>query len=77
MTLCVVLVALYIVIFVISVKSNEMESAIKVFMVIGYTTMVIGTFITAVVGDGDADLAKHLLMVPLSLNLIFLQIITS
>ncbi|MDM8205374.1 hypothetical protein QUW09_04520 [Ligilactobacillus salivarius] len=74
MTLCVVLVALYIVIFVISVKSNEMESAIKVFMVIGYTTMVIGTFITAVVGDGDADLAKHLLMVPLSLNLIFLQI---
>lgn len=75
MTLCVVLVALYIVIFVISVKSNEMESAIKVFMVIGYTTMVIGTFITAVVGDGDADLAKHLLMVPLSLNLIFLQII--
>ncbi|OQQ90737.1 glycan biosynthesis hexose transferase WsfD [Ligilactobacillus salivarius] len=76
MTLCVVLVALYIVIFVISVKSNEMESAIKVFMVIGYTTMVIGTFITAVVGDGDADLAKHLLMVPLSLNLIFLQIIS-
>ncbi|WHS06813.1 hypothetical protein O2U05_04845 [Ligilactobacillus salivarius] len=62
MTLCVVLVALYIVIFVISVKSNEMESAIKVFMVIGYTTMVIGTFITAVVGDGDADLAKHLLV---------------
>lgn len=76
MTLCVVLVALYIVIFVISVKSNEMESAIKVFMVIGYTTMVIGTFITAVVGDGDADLAKHLLMVPLSLNSIFLQIIS-
>ncbi|MDF4187732.1 hypothetical protein PV941_01390 [Ligilactobacillus salivarius] len=76
MTLCVVLVALYIVIFIISVKSNEMESAIKVFMVIGYTTMVIGTFITAVVGDGDADLAKHLLMVPLSLNLIFLQIIS-
>lgn len=76
MTLCVVLVALYIVIFVTSVKSNEMESAIKVFMVIGYTTMVIGTFITAVVGDGDADLAKHLLMVPLSLNLIFLQIIS-
>lgn len=76
MTLCVVLVALYIVIFVISVKSNEMESAIKVFMVIGYTTMVIGTFITAVVGDGDADLAKHLLMVPLLLNLIFLQIIS-
>lgn len=76
MTLCVVLVALYIVIFVISVKSNEMESAIKVFMVIGYTTMVIGTFITAVVGDGDADLAKHLLIVPLSLNLIFLQIIS-
>ena len=76
MTLCVVLVALYIVIFVINVKSNEMESAIKVFMVIGYTTMVIGTFITAVVGDGDADLAKHLLMVPLSLNLIFLQIIS-
>lgn len=76
MTLCVVLVALYIVIFIISVKSNEMESAIKVFMVIGYTTMVIGTFITAVVGDGDADLAKHLLTVPLSLNLIFLQIIS-
>lgn len=72
MTLCVVLVALYIVIFVISVKSNEMESAIKVFMVIGYTTMVIGTFITAVVGDGDADLAKHLLMVPLSIKLNFL-----
>lgn len=72
MTLCVVLVALYIVIFVISVKSNEMESAIKAFMVIGYTTMVIGTFITAVVGDGDADLAKHLLMVPLSIKLNFL-----
>lgn len=75
LTLCVVLAIIYTIIFVIGIKSNEMAVAIKAFMMIGYATMIIGTFITAVVGDGDADLAKHLLIVPLALNLMFLQII--
>lgn len=75
LTLCVVLAALYTAVFVVGIRNNEPAVALKVFLMLGYLTMVIGTFITAVVGDGDADLAKHLLIVPLALNLIFLQLL--
>jgi hypothetical protein len=39
-------------------------------------TVVVFVPIISVIGDGDADLAKHLFMAPLSLDLVFILFIS-
>jgi len=45
---------------------------IRFFLVLGLLTVFIFVPIISIIGDGDADLAKHLFMVPVSLDLILL-----
>lgn len=73
--LCLVLAILYLVIGFMGFKNNEDESILKCFKMLAFVTIIMGTFVISIVGDGDADLAKHLIMVPLTLDLIFLEII--
>lgn len=45
---------------------------LRFFLVLGLLTIFIFVPIISIIGDGDADLAKHLFMVPVSLDLILL-----
>ena len=56
------------------VNNSGNESILKCFKMLSFVTIIIGTFVISIVGDGDADLAKHLIMVPLTLNLVILEI---
>lgn len=48
----------------------------RFFLVAGFLTIFIFVPIISIIGDGDADLAKHLFMVPVSIDLIFLLFIS-
>lgn len=74
--LCLILTVLYLIIGFLGFKNNETESILKCFKMLAFVTMILGTFVISIVGDGDADLAKHLIMVPLTLDLIILEIFT-
>lgn len=41
-------------------------------MILGLMTIVVFVPIVSIVGDGDADLAKHLFLIPISLNMALL-----
>ena len=72
--LCLALVILYLILGFIGFKNGENESILKCFKMLSFVTIIVGTFVISIVGDGDADLAKHLIMVPVTLNLIILEI---
>ncbi|MFT8767957.1 MAG: hypothetical protein ABF838_13980, partial [Lentilactobacillus hilgardii] len=72
--LCLVLLILYVIVGYVGFKNDENELILRCFRMIAFITMILGTFVISIVGDGDADLAKHLIMVPLTINLIILEI---
>lgn len=57
-------------------QEHRFEGAVRFFLVAGFLTIFIFVPIISIIGDGDADLAKHLFMVPVSIDLIFLLFIS-
>ncbi|WP_047999793.1 hypothetical protein [Lactiplantibacillus herbarum] len=56
-------------------KRHRSAGVLRFFLVIGLLTIFIFVPIISIIGDGDADLAKHLFMVPMSLDLILVMFI--
>ncbi|WP_395321294.1 hypothetical protein [Levilactobacillus parabrevis] len=54
---------------------HRVVNIVRFFLVTGLLTVFIFVPIISIIGDGDADLAKHLFMVPVSLDLIFITFI--
>lgn len=57
-------------------KKNRPHGVMRFLLVFGLITMILFVPIISIVGDGDADLAKHLFIIPVSLNLIFVLFIS-
>ncbi|MFC6180429.1 glycan biosynthesis hexose transferase WsfD [Lactiplantibacillus daowaiensis] len=57
-------------------RNHESEGVLRFFLVLGLLTMFIFVPIISIVGDGDADLAKHIFMVPVSIDLIFILFVS-
>lgn len=57
-------------------KEGRTWGVMRFFLVLGLITICVFVPIVSIIGDGDADLAKHLFMVPLSLDLIFIMLIS-
>lgn len=53
-------------------RQKQPMGVLRFFLVTGLLTIFIFVPIISIIGDGDADLAKHLFMVPVSLDLILL-----
>lgn len=49
---------------------------LRFFLIFGLMTIVIFVPIVSIIGDGDADLAKHLFLVPVSLNMSLLMFVS-
>lgn len=56
-------------------KRHYAAGVLRFFLVLGLLTIFIFVPIISIIGDGDADLAKHLFMVPMSLDLIVVMFI--
>lgn len=56
-------------------KARQPMGVLRFFLVVGLLTIFIFVPIISIIGDGDADLAKHLFMVPVSLDLILLTFV--
>lgn len=57
-------------------RKNRYQGILRFCLVLGCMTVVVFVPIISVIGDGDADLAKHLFMAPLSLDLVFILFIS-
>lgn len=76
---CLLVVALamvYLVGFYNDLRQRQIEGVLRFFLVLGFLTIFIFVPMVSLIGDGDADLAKHLFMVPVSIDLIFLLFIS-
>lgn len=73
--LSLVLVMVYGVSFYIDLKKGQAFGIMRFFLVLGLITICVFVPIVSIIGDGDADLAKHLFMVPVCLDLIFIMLI--
>jgi len=56
----------------IDMRNHRYMGILRFFLILGLMTVVIFVPIVSIVGDGDADLAKHLFMIPISLNMALL-----
>lgn len=74
--LAVVFLTIYLIGFLNDLQKNQFEGALRFFLVAGFLTIFIFVPIISIIGDGDADLAKHLFMVPVSFDLILLLFIS-
>lgn len=74
--LAVALVIVYLVGFYNDIRQQRIEGVLRFFLVLGLLTIFIFVPVISLIGDGDADLAKHLFMVPVSIDLIFLLFIS-
>ena len=74
--LAVVFIGVYAVSAYLDFKAGRYEAIMRFLLVLGLMTIVIFVPIISIIGDGDADLAKHLFMVPVSLDLLFLLLIS-
>lgn len=54
---------------------RRVVNVVRFFLVAGLLTVFIFVPIISIIGDGDADLAKHLFMVPVSLDLILITFV--
>ena len=66
----------YLVGFYNDLRQRQIEGIVRFFLVLGFLSIFIFVPIISLIGDGDADLAKHLFMVPVSIDLIFLLFIS-
>ena len=62
-------IAVYAVGFYLDLKSKRHLGILRFFLIFGLMTIVVFVPIVSIVGDGDADLAKHLFLIPVSLNI--------
>jgi hypothetical protein len=60
----------------IDFAAGRLFGVMRFFLVLGLMTICVFVPIVSIIGDGDADLAKHLFMVPLSLDLTFIMFIS-
>jgi len=74
--LAVALVMVYAVGMYNDFKQHAIEGVLRFFLVLGLLTIFIFVPIIAIVGDGDADLAKHIFMAPVSIDLIFVLFVS-
>ena len=74
--LVVALVMVYLVGFYNDLRQQRIEGVLRFFLVLGFLSIFIFVPIISIIGDGDADLAKHLFMVPVSIDLIVLLFIS-
>lgn len=51
------------------IRDGDPEMVVRLALIIANMAIIFMTFIASVIGDGDADLAKHLFMVPLCTDL--------
>lgn len=56
----------------LDMRSKRYMGILRFFIVFGLMSVVVFVPIVSIVGDGDADLAKHLFMIPVSLNVTLL-----
>ena len=62
-------IAVYAVGFYLDLKAKRHLGILRFFLIFGLMTIVVFVPIVSIVGDGDADLAKHLFLIPVSLNI--------
>lgn len=60
----------------LDLKAKRPGGIIRFFLITGLMTICVFVPIISIIGDGDADLAKHLFMVPVCYNLTFLCFIS-
>ncbi|QMT83282.1 hypothetical protein [Companilactobacillus pabuli] len=65
-------IAVYSVGLYLDFKSDRYMGILRFFLILGLMTIVVFVPIVSIVGDGDADLAKHLFLIPISLNMALL-----
>jgi hypothetical protein len=69
-------IAVYSVGFYLDIKAKRYMGILRFFLIFGLMTVVVFVPIVSIVGDGDADLAKHLFLVPVSLNMSLLMFVS-
>lgn len=69
-------IAVYSVGFYLDIRAGRYMGILRFFLIFGLMTVVVFVPIVSIVGDGDADLAKHLFMIPVSLNISLLMFIS-
>lgn len=74
--LAITFVAVYAVSAYIDFVAGRLFGVVRFFLVLGLMTICVFVPIVSIIGDGDADLAKHLFMVPLSLDFTFIMFIS-
>lgn len=74
--LALALIMVYAVGFYNDLKAGAFEGILRFFLVLGYLTIFVLGPAMVIIGSGDADLAKHLFMVPVSIDLIFLLFVS-
>ncbi|WP_191988113.1 glycan biosynthesis hexose transferase WsfD [Lapidilactobacillus wuchangensis] len=57
-------------------KHQRSENIVRLALVIGCSAMIIAVCLISIIGDGDADLAKHLFMAPLAVDLLTVLLIS-
>jgi len=60
----------------IDMRNHRHMGILRFFLIFGLMTVVVFVPIVSIVGDGDADLAKHLFMIPISLNMALLMFVS-
>jgi uncharacterized membrane protein YedE/YeeE len=69
-------VAVYAVSAYIDFVAGRLFGVVRFFLILGLMSICVFVPIVSIIGDGDADLAKHLFMVPLSLDFTFIMFIS-
>nr|WP_225353135.1 hypothetical protein [Secundilactobacillus paracollinoides] len=74
--LAVAFIAIYSVSAWLDYRAKRTGGLIRFFLVTGLMTVCVFVPIISIIGDGDADLAKHLFMVPVCYNLTFILFVS-
>ncbi|WP_432446108.1 hypothetical protein [Companilactobacillus alimentarius] len=69
-------ISVYSVGFYLDIKAKRYMGILRFFLIFGLMTIVIFVPIVSIIGDGDADLTKHLFLVPVSLNMSLLMFVS-
>ena len=69
-------IGVYGVSFYLDLRSGRYEGVMRLFLVFGMCTIFIFVPVVSIIGDGDADLAKHIFMGPVAWDLIFVLFIS-
>lgn len=73
--LAVVLILVFSVGFYADIRAGATEGVLRFMLVLGLLSILIGVPIVSVIGDGTADLAKHMFLAPMSLEIILVILV--